>query len=96
MRRNLVRLRPRPDALYVSRGFVSLATDCDGFIHGGHEHGLFVHETRMLSRYLWLVDGTPMAPVALSAVEPHTWLGYYICEAPGRVEDAAASYRLAA
>lgn len=83
MPRNLVRLRPRPNALYVSRNFLSLATDRDGFIHDGKEHGLFVHETRMLSRYRWTVDGEPMTPVALSAIEPHTWLGHYIREAPG-------------
>lgn len=83
MPHDLVRLRPRTDALYVSRNFVSLATDRDGFIHDGKEHGLFVHETRMLSRYRWTVGGEALTPVALSAVEPHTWLGHYIREAPG-------------
>lgn len=86
MRPSLVRLRPRADALYVSRGFLSLATDRDGFIHDGHERGLFVHETRMLSRYRWLVDGESPTPVALSGVDPHTWLGYYVREAPGNEE----------
>lgn len=80
---DLTRLRPRPDALYVSRGFVALATDRDGFIEDGREHGLFVHETRMLSRYRWRVDGADLAPVALSSIEPHDWLGTYIREAPG-------------
>lgn len=85
-RSDLVRLRPRSDALYVSRGFVSLAADLDGFIHDGPEHGLFVHETRMLSRYRWLVNGEPLTPVALSNVDQHTWLGYYILQAPGNEE----------
>lgn len=80
---SLVRLRPRPDSLTVSRDFVSLITDRDGFVHDGKEHGLFVHETRMLSRYRWTVDGEPPAPVALSSVDPHTWLGYYARQAPG-------------
>ena len=84
--RTLVRLRPRPDVHAISRDFLSLITGADGSIDGGAEHGLFVHETRMLSRYRWTVDGEPLAPVALSAVEPHTWLGYYIREAPGNEE----------
>lgn len=85
-RPGLVRLRPRPDASYISRNFVSLATDGDGFIHDGGEHGLFVHETRMLSRYRWLVDGEPLTPVALSAADQHSWLGHYIRQAPGSDE----------
>ena len=47
----LVRLRPRADTLYVSQGRTVLATERDGFIADGAEHGLFVYETRLLSRY---------------------------------------------
>ncbi|MEP0546494.1 MAG: glycogen debranching N-terminal domain-containing protein [Rhodothermales bacterium] len=83
MRRSLVRLRPRTDTLYTSRGFLSLATDRDGFIDDGSEHGFFAHETRMLSRYRYRVDGEALTPVALSNVDQHTWLGHYIREAPG-------------
>jgi len=83
VRSNLVRLRPQLDTLYVGRGFVVLAAGRDGFIDEGSEHGFFVHETRMLSAYHWLVDGEPLMPVALSNVEQHTSLGYYIHEAPG-------------
>lgn len=83
IRPSLVRLRPRAETLYVSRGFLALATDRDGFIHDGTEHGLFVHETRMLSHYRWLLAGRPPQPVALSNVDPHTWLGYYVVPAPG-------------
>ena len=32
----------------------------------------------MLSRYRWLIDGTEPLPVALSNVEQHLWVGYYI------------------
>ena len=82
-RSDLVRLRPRHDALSMGRNFLSIVTGRDGFLDGGEEHGLFVHETRMLSRYRWLVDGEPLTPVALSDLDQHTWLGYYIREAPG-------------
>jgi glycogen debranching enzyme len=82
-RTNLVRLRPQSDTLYVNRGFLALATDRDGFVERGTTHGLFVHETRMLSHYRWHIDGAPLTPVALSSVDQHTWLGYYIRQAPG-------------
>jgi hypothetical protein len=39
----LVRLRPWPDILYVSRGRTVLATDRDGFFDKGSQRGLFVH-----------------------------------------------------
>src|ERR671925_13864 len=78
----LIRLRPRDNTLYVSQGRTVLATERDGFIHDGPEHGLFVHETRLLSKYLYLVDGQKPTPVALSNVEQHSWLGYYITLPP--------------
>jgi glycogen debranching enzyme len=78
-RRNyLVRMRPRDDTLYVSQGRTVLATERDGFITDGADHGLFVHQTRLLSRYRYLIDGQPPQPVVLSNVEQHSWLGYYI------------------
>jgi glycogen debranching enzyme len=80
---SLVRLQPRDDTIYISQDRSVLATERDGFIRDGAEHGLFVHETRLLSRYRYLIDGTPPQPVALSNVEQHTWLGYYIQLAPG-------------
>jgi glycogen debranching enzyme len=83
MANSLIRLHPRPDTPYVSQGYTSLAADRDGCISGGPEHGLFVHETRLLSRYRWSIDGASPEPVALSNVAQHTWMGYYIAPAPG-------------
>src|ERR1044071_1720071 len=80
---HLVRLRPRDNTLHVSQGRTVLATSRDGFIDGGPEQGLFVHETRLLSRYRYSVDGKPPVPIALSNVEQHSWLGYYITLPPG-------------
>src|SRR5919108_2247722 len=80
---HLVRLRPRAETLYVSQDRTVLATERDGFIVDGVEHGLFVHQTRLLSRYRYLIDGQPPQPVALSNVEQHSWLGYYIQLPPG-------------
>ncbi len=80
---SLIRLRPRDDAIYASQSRTVLAAERDGFICDGQDHGLFVHQTRLLSRYRWLIDGQPPQPVALSNVEQHSWLGYYITLAPG-------------
>ena len=79
----LSRLRPRYHTAYVSQGRTVLAADQDGFISGGMEHGLFVHETRLLSYYHWRVNGEELIPSALANVDQHTWLGYYIIVPPG-------------
>ena len=81
-RSQLVCLRPRFDAIHVSQGRTVFALDRDGSVLEG-AHGLFVHQTRLLSRYRYLVNGRPPHPVALSNVEQHSWLGYYIHCAPG-------------
>jgi len=78
---SLVRLRPRAETIYVSRGRTVLATGRDGFLGDGEEQGLFVSETRLLSRYRYLIDGQPVPPVSVSNVAQHSWLGYYIVPA---------------
>jgi glycogen debranching enzyme len=79
----IARLRPRSDTLYVSQGRTVMAAERDGFIQDGADHGLFVHETRLLSRYRYLINDEPPRAVVLSNVEQHTWLGYYIALPPG-------------
>ena len=78
IKQGLIRLRPRNDTIYVSQNCTVLSMARDGFIHDGVEHGLIVYETRLLSRYEYLIDGKEPVPVALSNVEQHTWLGYYM------------------
>lgn len=79
----LVRLQPRDSLLYVTQGRTVLATARDGFIYGEGEQGLWIYQTRMVSRYRWLIDGHPPQMVANSNVEQHSWLGYYIASPPG-------------
>lgn len=65
---------------------MALATGRDGFLHEEPYQGLFFHETRLLSRWRYGLqghDGRPWTPVALSNVEQHEWLGYYITLPPG-------------
>ena len=81
--RSLAKISPRPRTIYCSQGRAVLATDLDGVIGGFPKHGLFVGETRVLSRYRYLVEGKPPQMVAVSNVEQHSWLGYYIFPPPG-------------
>jgi glycogen debranching enzyme len=75
---HLVRLRPRPDVLYTGQSRTVMATAMDGQITGTLDTGLFAYETRVLSRYCYLIEGKPPIPVALSNYEQHNWMGYYI------------------
>lgn len=84
--RGLVRLRIRDDTILASQGDTVLATGRDGFIEGGEELGLFVHETRMLGRYRCRIGRRKPFPAALSNVRQDLWMGYYIVRAP--TEDA--------
>ena len=79
----LVRVDPRPKTAYASQGRAVLATDLDGIIYDHPGHGLFVHETRLLSHYCYRVNGEAPAPIASSNVEQHSWLGYFGVVPPG-------------
>jgi hypothetical protein len=78
--RNLVRLRPRADTLYISRNHTVLVTGTDGVLRASGKMGLFVDETRLLSECEYRLNGEPLKPVAVSAVEQHSSLGYYIAD----------------
>jgi glycogen debranching enzyme len=82
----MVRLRPRPDTLYISSGRTVLATASDGFLYSRLDQGLLVHETRLLSRYRYAIEGRELFPVSLSNVLQRSWLGYYIAHAPVQPE----------
>lgn len=82
---SLVRLRARPDTNYVSKARTVLATGPDGFLDASPGQGLFVHQTRLLSHYRYVVDGRALHPVSASNVAQRSWLGYYI--APARTSD---------
>src|SRR5437763_17135800 len=79
----LVSLRPRTEHLHISQGRTALVIGREGFINPESRDGLYIYQTRMLSKYVWKVNGEMLRPVALSNVEQHNWLGYYIVAAPG-------------
>jgi glycogen debranching enzyme len=83
-RGDLVRLRAWPEGFCLSRGRTVLSTGSSGMLDGRGTHGLFVHETRVLSRWRWRIDGEDPRPAGLSNVDQHSWLGYYALPAPSR------------
>jgi glycogen debranching enzyme len=64
-----------------------LATRRDGFINAEPDHGFFVRNTRLLSRYEYRLNGQAPVPNGLSNVEQHTWLGYYVAPAPDAINN---------
>lgn len=78
----LVRIRARPDTLYLSHGRTVMAMDRQGFIAPESAHGLFVHETRLVKTLRYFIDGQAPVPNVLSNIEQDTWLGYYLVVAP--------------
>jgi N-terminal domain of (some) glycogen debranching enzymes len=80
---SLIRLKPRPTTRYVSRGRTVLATNADGQVRPERDVGLFVRETRLLSRYEYRIDDRVLEPSALSNIEQHTSLAYYFVRSPG-------------
>jgi glycogen debranching enzyme len=78
LHRSIAKIAPRPRIMYCSQGRAVLATDLEGIIADFPRHGLFYGETRLLSRYRYFVDGKPPQMIAVSNVEQHSWLGYYV------------------
>jgi glycogen debranching enzyme len=78
----LIQLNPRGQNLHISQGRTVLISALDGFIRNSEHQGLWVFETRVLSLYVWEVGGGAPTLSALSAVEQHNSLGYYIFAPP--------------
>ena len=78
-----IRIRLRSEAVHISRGRTVLGMDTQGVIHPkSSREGLFVYQTRVLSRYRWLMNGKEPSLSTQSAVEQHSWLGYYFQAPP--------------
>ena len=80
---SVAKITPRPGVMLCSQGRAVLATNPSGTIADSPKQGLFYAETRVLSQYEYLIDGKPPQMIAVSNVEQHSWLGYYIFPPPG-------------
>ena len=78
-----IRLRPRHKVIDVSRGRTVLGMNQDGAIEPDDAgQGLYVYQTRVLSKYCWTLEGKQLDLSAQSAVEQHSWLAYFYAAPP--------------
>ena len=74
----------------ASRGDTVLAMGRDGTINGEPEHGLYVHQTRLLSRYRIRLGGVQPLLAASSNSRQDRWEGYFLVAPP---EDGHTHWR---
>ncbi len=65
MSTSIIRLRPHLDIHYLSQNVSVLATRRDGFLDAEPELGFFTHQTRLLFRWIYLIDGKQPLPVSI-------------------------------
>ncbi|MGH9536032.1 MAG: glycogen debranching N-terminal domain-containing protein [Terriglobales bacterium] len=74
---DLIRIETRPQEVISSQSRTVLIADRDGWLRDPRLHGLFIHETRVLSRYVWRVNGD-LYTVEASPVHQFSRLSYHI------------------
>ncbi|MGH9472650.1 MAG: glycogen debranching N-terminal domain-containing protein [Terriglobales bacterium] len=74
---DLIRLETRAHQLICSQSRTVLIAGTDGWITDPSQHGLFIHETRLLSHYLWRVNGE-LYNVESSQVRQFSHFAYHI------------------
>src|SRR5690348_2200993 len=84
MRDTSIVLHPLRAEGVISRGRSVFACDSTGFVDGAGETGLWVSETRLLSRQRWLVDRVVPTLITASKVHQHLALAYFITVPPGQ------------
>ncbi len=94
MRDTSIVLHPRRADHVISRGRSVFACDSTGFVDGAGETGLWVSETRLLSRQRWLVDRAVPTLINASNVDQHVALAYFITVPPGQHDADSAQKTL--
>lgn len=74
---DLTRLTTRADQLICSQSRTVLIAGREGWITDPGHHGLFIHETRLLSRYRWRINGQ-LFTVESSNVRQFSHFAYHI------------------
>ncbi|HET9783416.1 MAG TPA: glycogen debranching N-terminal domain-containing protein [Terriglobales bacterium] len=82
-RSDLIRLEARPEQLIASRSRTVMICGRDGMITDVREHGVYVHETRVLSHLNWRLQGGAPYTVEASNVRQHS-LQVYAIARPGK------------
>ncbi len=77
--RNLIKVRPRTANTQISRGRTAFISEHNGEAHPDHAaEGLYIYDTRVLSRYGWRINGKQPEFSCGTPVEQFTWMGYYV------------------
>ncbi|MGH9474921.1 MAG: amylo-alpha-1,6-glucosidase [Terriglobales bacterium] len=84
-RSDLIRLITRPHQLIASQSRTVLICDREGMISDVHEHGVFIHETRVLSRLVWRLQQELFTAEA-SSVHQNSLLVYAIAQPERRLK----------
>lgn len=87
----LIRIRPRTTNSQISRGRTAFICDHDGEAHPEHaSEGLYIYDTRVLSRYAWKMNGKQPQFSCGSPIEQFSWMGYFI-QAPENCKETDTS-----
>lgn len=89
-----IALRSRPDQHFAYSGRSVLVTGLDGQVRAGR-HGLFVDNTRVISRAEFLADGGPLGSIAASPVGGDALLAYFAVPDSGGVPKDAVYLEIA-
>lgn len=85
-----VKIRPGGETIYVSRGRTVFACQPDGRVNAEHAiEGLYIYDTRILSRYCWSMNGKQPEFSCASKIEQFSWMGYYV-QAPENCKETPA------
>lgn len=89
-RGNLIEIRPRANTTQVSRGRTCLTSSMEGIVREERSgEGLYIYDTRTLSRYRWLMNGKEPEFSCSSNIEQWSWCAYSI-QAPRNCKSAPA------
>lgn len=90
-RGELIRIRPRTTSTQISRGRTAFICEHDGEVHCEQAiEGLHVYDTRVLSRYLWTMNGKKPEFSCGTPIQQSTWMGYFV-QAPENCKETALS-----
>lgn len=87
---DLIHLDTRPHTLIASQSRTVIISNRDGWLTDGHEHGVFIHETQVLSRYRWKVLPS-IYTVEASNVQQNSTLVYCIARPRRTLKDYSGS-----
>lgn len=86
---DLIKIRPRTSNTQISRGRTAFISDHNGEAHREQPiEGLYIYDTRVLSRYAWTLNGKTPVFSCGSPIDQSTWMGYFI-QAPKNCKETS-------